>query len=171
MKKCSIFILVLSLFGCGGSHTFVTQRDVPRNPAFVVIPATTSLYQLDFANEVESALIGAGVSVKARPSVKAVSEERELEKSAVQSDRSSAEGQKAEATLIEAYMTYGEIEADYIVQTYADGDQVRIIKGQGDEVIASFQIKEVMSAQEVNSTNKTIREALNALGFDVKEER
>ena len=70
-KALIIVLLSVSLTGCV-SHQVVVLRNVPKSPSFVVIPANGYLKEVRFANEIEGAIISAGVKVVARPATKEV---------------------------------------------------------------------------------------------------
>ena len=63
------------IIGCSTKTQFVVLRAVPESPSFVVIPANNYLNQVAFANEVEAAIIGAGVKVVSRPATKEITKE------------------------------------------------------------------------------------------------
>ena len=76
----ALFVAALiSVSGCvPATHQFIVYRDVPDSPSFVVIPATNQLYQVHFANEVESAFIGCGVKVVVPPEIKEITIEKSV---------------------------------------------------------------------------------------------
>ena len=76
----ALFVAALiSVSGCvPATHQFIVYRDVPDSPSFVVIPATNQLYQVHFANEVESAFIGCGVKVLVPPEIKEITIEKSV---------------------------------------------------------------------------------------------
>ena len=66
----ALLFWVVVLAGCAPQTQFVVLRDVPESPSFVVIPANDYLHEVVFANEVENAIISAGVKVVMRPVTK-----------------------------------------------------------------------------------------------------
>lgn len=128
-------ILLLFITGCGRTQ-YIVLRDVPPSPSFVVIPANDYLYEVEFANHIENALIGAGVKVVIRPATKEVLTEQTVRGL----ERRQTDGQQsnlgAGARLTERYVEYENIDADYIAQTYKTSRQVKISKKETREILA-----------------------------------
>jgi hypothetical protein len=75
-----VLIMLIMPYGCNRVTTnFVSVRDVPENPTFVVLPFNDYKLQIDFANIVESAFIASGVRVVQRPSSKEVEVHKNVE--------------------------------------------------------------------------------------------
>ena len=128
---------VVSLAGCAHQTTqFVVLRDVPESPSFVVIPANNYLNEVEFANEVENAIIRAGLKVVMRPATKNVTMEKTVQGAEGKRTDDSALIQSADAKLIERYSTFEDIDADYIVQTYVTARQIKISKRETEEILA-----------------------------------
>ncbi len=126
-----LVIFVLTTVGCFSTQ-FVALRDVPQSPSFVVIPVNSYLSEVEFGNKIEQAIISSGVKVVMRPSTKEVTTEQVLE----QSEDTQATGMK----LTERYFEFEKINADYIVQTYATSQQVKITKRETQEVLAVLSL-------------------------------
>lgn len=126
-----LVFFVLTTIGCGRTH-FVVLRGVPQSPSFVVIPANSYLHEVEFANKIELAIISSGVKVVMRPSTKEVTTEQTIE----EAKNSRASGVR----LTERYFEFEEINADYIVQTYAASQQVKITKRETQEVLTVLVI-------------------------------
>lgn len=143
--RSSLMILSLILFpviiGCTQTQ-FVVLRDVPESPSFVIIPANNYLNQVAFANEVEAAIISAGIKVVMfSQATKEVTKEIAVE-GEIQAIEGNQAGRKSgEGKLIERYVElFEEIQADYIVFTYAGSKQIRIIKRQSREILAVLTV-------------------------------
>ena len=182
--KLDLVYLALCAFvtfqsGCAvADPTFVVYRDVPENPTFVVLPATNYLYQVEFANTVEAVIIRAGAKVVDRPGTKEIVSESKLGQAQVQggvtpSGTDAAGAKEAEAKRTERYFEYGEINADYIVQTYADAKQVRIIKKDTGEILAVIE-SDYPGSSSSSFVDKSayggykIHKALESMGIPVK---
>ena len=114
----ALLFWVVVLAGCAPQTQFVVLRDVPESPSFVVIPANDYLHEVVFANEVENAIISAGVKVVMRPATKDVTMEKTVQGQKASKPMTVALIQSADAKLIERYSAFDDIDADYIVQTY-----------------------------------------------------
>ena len=137
MKQILLTAIFCSLLvGCSGQTVFLVYRDVPTNPSFVVIPTNDYLYQVEFANKIESYIIRSGLKTVRCPASKVV----ETKKQVTQAQVESKEGQAAEATLTERYYSFDETDADYIVESYADTKQLKIIKKATKEILTVFEL-------------------------------
>ena len=154
-----IFVLITS--GCASTQ-FVALRDVPQSPSFVVIPANTYLSEVEFGNKIEQAIISSGVKVVMRPSTKEVTTEKVLEK---------AEGNQASGMkLTERYFEFEKINADYIVQTYATSQQVKITKRETQEVLAVLTLATPYNTPAIEWRRKFLIRALAKMGIPVKNQ-
>ena len=160
MKTIVICSLLFLLVGCAPQTFFVVLRDVPDNPSFVVIPANDYLYQVEFANRIESYLISSGVKVVTRPSTKEV----QATKQAAQVEGQSSQAAGSQATLTEKYMAFEDTNADYIVQTYADSKQIKVIRKTTKEILTTFELKKSENQKE----DHIFRTALHNLGINVR---
>ena len=161
-----IVFLSVSLTGCGTTQ-YVVLRNVPKSPSFVVIPANNYLNQVRYANEIERALISAGVKVVARPATKEVMTEKEvMERRA--SISHGAEGiqesgaqaiRAADAKVTERYFAFDDITADYIVQTFASPEQVKITKRESMEILAV--ITSQLDGLKINNTSYSWSSAIH----------
>ncbi len=136
------FVFFFAIIGCSTQTQiqFVVLRDVPEFPSFVVIPANNYLNQVAFANAVEAAIISAGVKVVSRPATKEITKEVAVEGKIQTIEGNQAAHKSGEGKLIERYAEFADIEADYIVLTYANFRQIRIIKKQTAEILASIEV-------------------------------
>jgi nucleotide-binding universal stress UspA family protein len=143
--RSSLMILSFMLFpviiGCTQTQ-FVVLREVPESPSFVVIPANNYLNQVAFANEVEAAIISAGIKVVMfSQATKGVTKEVAVEEGILAVEGTQAAHKSGEGKLIERYVEFfEEIKADYIVLTYAGSRQIRIIKRQTSEILAVLEV-------------------------------
>ena len=156
-----MFLIVCTLFvlGCGPNIQFVVLRDVPENPSFAVLPIDNDLSEIGYANKIERALISSGVKVVMRPSMKVV----EIEDSARQGEDGKAIGKKR----TERFFEFDEIDADYIVQTYAITNQVKISRLDTREVLTVLVIYDyshISSYEDELRRRQTIFNALQNLG-------
>lgn len=151
--------LVLSLTGCAQTR-FVVLRDVPPSPSFVVIPANDYLSEVTFANEIERAILGAGVKVVMRPSTKEVTTEKVTE----ETEGNQASGMK----LTERYFAFDEIDADYIVQTYATSNPVKITKRETQEVLTVLTVQTALhDPAPAEWKRKRFKQVLAKMGIPV----
>ena len=157
------FMLFLVTIGCSKTQ-FVVLRDVPESPSFVVIPANNYLNQVAFANAVEAAIISVGVKVISRPATKEVTKEVAVEGGIQAIEGTQAAHKSGEGRLIERYAAFGDIEADYIVLTYANFRQIRIMKRQTREILASI---EVFFVTEAPALRKQLVDVLKKMGIPI----
>ena len=143
----ALLFWVVVLAGCATpTSQFVVLRDVPESPSFVVIPANDYLHEVVFANEVENAIISAGIKVVMRPVTKDVTMEKTVQGAEGKRTDDRALIQSADAKLIERYSAFDDIDADYIVQTYVTSRQVKISKRETEEILAVLVAKQYMNA-------------------------
>lgn len=170
MPKKALALLAFHLLLVSGctvpDPTFVVYREIPEKPTFVIIPANHYLYQVEFANTVEAVIMSAGARVVDRPGLKEVVTESKLgqaqaEGGVAHSEVRMAGTTEAEAKVTERYFEYEEINADYIVRTYADAKQVRIIKKDTKEILAAIAYDPVYGGYKVHKT-------LESMGIPVK---
>ncbi len=154
--RFAFLFLTVTFSACVTKNVFVVSRDVPDSPSFVVIPANDYLSQVEFANTIESYLIACHVRVLAKPGTKQI----ESTKQAAQSGAQPAQAAATQATLTERFVAFDETNADYIVQTYSDTQQLKIIKKATTEVLATFELK----YDESHPPAEIIRNALISLG-------
>lgn len=140
-----ILLLLAALFlgGCASQkqteRVYVTQRDVPTEPSFTVLPATNRLYQVEWANRIEGSLIDLGVSVTSRPGATEVRKEKTATTSDMQGQEDRAVSKEGEVKVVREYRVR-DLDSEYAVRTYASSGQVRIIEVGSREVVASFSI-------------------------------
>ena len=162
MKKIKLLLIagiLLFFIGCG-STSFVVLRNVPLSPSMVIVPVNPLAYQVEFANDIEEIIIGSGVRVLQRPSTKEVIITKEAEKVEIQM----LKGGKVEMSMVERFYAFEDITADYIVITNAYSNQVRIIKNDTQEVLASFK-----TSRDPEILKKTIKRSLVVIGLIISE--
>ena len=144
------FVFLPAITGCQvpSYNQFVILRNVPESPSFVVIPPNNYLDQVAFANEIEAAIISVGVKVVMRPATKDVTKEVAVEGGIAAVEGSQAAHKSGEGRLIERYAAFEDIEADYIVNTYADSSQIRIMKRQTREILTVLNLSEKIIYRE-----------------------
>jgi hypothetical protein len=155
MRIILSFSLFVFLAGCSTQTVFIVLRDIPTSPTFVVLPANNYLYQVEFANTVQSYLLSSGVKVVTRPATKEI----EATKQAGQVDAQQSQVSGGALTLTERYWALEDTEADYIVYTYADTRQVTIARKHSKEILASFTLK----ATQYQKEDQVFREAISRL--------
>ena len=153
-----VIIFVLTTVGCASTQ-FVALRDVPQAPSFVVIPANSYLSEVEFGNKIEQAIISSGVKVIMRPSTKEVTTEQVLEKA----ENDQAAGMK----LTERYFEFEKVSADYIVQTYATSQQVKITKRETQEVLSVLTLTTPYNSPAIEWRRKFLIRALAKMGIPV----
>ena len=162
-----VFVLA-SAVGCTSTEqVFVATADSPETPTIAVIPANNGLYQHHFANVVEEKVIESGLSVTRRPGTV----EKELSQGA-ELAQMAGDAQAAEQTAVitQTYSGFEESSADYLVQTYASSNQVRIVEKDSERVLASFQlILEPEGGTSFEEPKDPFRKALREIGLPVKE--
>ena len=128
--------LTVSLAGCATTQ-YVVLRNVPKSPSFVVIPANNYLNQVRYANEIERALISAGVKVVAPPATREVMTEKEVHGAEGIQESGAQAIRAADAKVTERYFAFDAITADYIVETFAiPKQQVKFTKTESNEILA-----------------------------------
>ena len=164
----ALLFWVVVLAGCAPQTQFVVLRDVPESPSFVVIPANDYLHEVVFANEVENAIISAGVKVVMRPATKEITTEKTVQRAKGKQADDVKLIQSADAKLIERYAAFEEIDADYIVQTYVTSRQVKISKRETEEILAVLVAKQYMDAAgQVYIWQLKLKKALAKMGIPV----
>ena len=165
----ALLFWVVVLAGCAPqTPQFVVLRDVPESPSFVVIPANDYLHEVVFANEVENAIISAGIKVVMRPATKDVTMEKTVQGAEGKRTDDRALIQSADAKLIERYSAFDDIDADYIVRTYVTSKQVKISKRETEEILAVLVAKQYMDAAgQVYIWQLKLKKALAKMGIPV----
>ncbi|MDE0185586.1 MAG: hypothetical protein OXP71_09025 [Candidatus Poribacteria bacterium] len=154
-----VLFAVMCVWGCGiTKYNVVVSRDVPDDPTFTVVPANDQIREVTFANEVENAIITAGVKVVRfyRPTPTEVTKEASLgEEQAGKKLRAEpyemeekAAAQKGSARVTKKYIeSEGGVQADYYVETYSYRRHVKI--SNGEEVLAVFDAEPLPLSQAV----------------------
>ena len=175
IKRMIILFLSVSLAGCGTTQ-YVVLRNVPPSPTFVVIPANSYLNQVTFANEIESAIISAGVSVVARPATKEVMTEKEIHGDGAEGIQGAGTHaiRAADAKITERYFAFDDFNADYIVQTYVNPEQVKFTKRNSNEILTVVSPNltkiELLDAKRTASWwTSAIQKTLKNMGIPVFE--
>lgn len=154
-----VLFAVLCAWGCGIQKNYVVvSRDVPDDPTFTVVPANDQIREVTFANEVENAIIAAGVKVLRyyRPTPTEVTKEaalgeeqsgKKLRAEPYEIDEKAA-SQKGSAKVTKKYIEIeGGVQADYYVETYSYRRHVKISNGK--EVLAVFDAEPLPHSQAV----------------------
>ena len=169
--RSPLIVLNLMLFpvmiGCSKTQ-FIVLRDVPESPSFAVIPANDYLNQVAFANEIEGAIISAGVKVVMFSQVT-----REVTKEvAVREGIKAIEGNQAaqksgSGKLTERYVEFEHTDVDYLVYTYVESGQIRIMKKQTREVLAvlTVPIEPITKTHIPLMYHELITDALHSMGI------
>ena len=163
----ALLFWVVVLAGCAPQTQFVVLRDVPESPSFAVIPANDYLHEIVFANEVENAIISAGVKVVMRPATKEITTEKTVQRAKGKQADDVKLIQSADAKLIERYTAFEEIDADYIVQTYVTSRQVKISKRETEEILAVLVAKQYMNGAGPYIWQLELKKALAKMGIPV----
>ena len=158
-----LLLLVLHTSGCVKEPIFIVLRDVPNNPSFTVIPVNDYLYQIEFATKIEEYLIQAGVKVVRHPASKAVETKKQL----TQPESNVKQGAVAEATMTERYYSLEDTDADYVVETYADSKQVKIVRKASREIISAFALQSAAKGATTTDAD-VIHQALHSLGVQTR---
>ena len=145
------FVFFFTMIGCHvPQDRFFILRNVPDSPSFVVIPANDYLSQVMFANEIEEAIISVGVKVVMRPATKNVTKEVAVEAGIQAIEGNQAAQKVGVGKLTERYVEFEDINADYIVYTYASSKQIRIIKKQTREILTVLNLSENLYIDQAN---------------------
>ena len=158
-----LIVLLTVLCGCGVTqYTVVVSRDVPDSPKFTVVPANDQMREVTFANEVENAIIAAGVKVVRyyRPTPTEVTKEatvgeenagRNLEAHPNEMDiRAAAKSGSAKVTK-KYFESEGGVRADYYVETYSYRRHIKI--SNGEEILAVFDAKPIPYSEAISVNN------------------
>ncbi len=141
-RSCLTAIAVLfacQILGCAAPGYFLVLRDVPAEPAFVVLPFNTGAQETTYADRVEQALLASRVSVRSRPNIKVIGTERELRGSGAENPGASVmiEGQ----TLSESYVEWGAVDADFIIRTHAAARRLKVENAASGEILTVFEVR------------------------------
>lgn len=125
-----------------------------------------------FANEIEEAIISVGVKIVMRPATKDVTKEVAVEGGIAAIEGNQAAHKSGEGKLIERYVAFEDIDADYIVYTYAGSKQIRIIKKQSREILAVLKMEAayrnaITGKRERGSYSRAVSDALASMGIPV----
>ena len=161
------FMLLPMIIGCTKTQ-FVVLRDVPKSPSFVVIPANDYLLQVAFAHRIEEAIISAGVKVVMfSQATKEVTKEIAV-KGGIKAIEGDQAAQKSGAgKLIERYVELENINADYIVYTYVESGQIRIMKNQTSEILTVLTVPIAPITNQPLVYHEFIVDALDSMGIPV----
>ena len=176
LLRSSLMVLTFLFFsvivGCSKTQ-FIVLRDVPESPSFVVIPANNYLNQVTFANEVEAAIISAGIKVVMfSQATKEVTKEVAVGGKIAAVEGSQAAQKFGEGKLTERYVEFfEEIKADYIVITYAGSKQIRIIKRQTREILAVLTVPTDPRTHQPLEHHEFIADALTNMRIPVTSDR
>ena len=165
------FVFFFTMIGCHvPQDRFFILRNVPDSPSFVVIPANDYLSQVMFANEIEEAIISVGVKVVMRPATKNVTKEVAVEAGIQAIEGNQAAQKVGVGKLTERYVEFEDINADYIVYTYASSKQIRIIKKQTREILTVLNLSEnlyIDQANKITYRRKLVVDALVSMGVPI----
>ena len=169
----SAMCLIGILAGCAPpAPQFIVYRDVPESPSFVVIPANNYSHQVQFANEIEEAIISCGVKVIIRPSTRQITTEQSIggrQGARVRDpDTAVASIQEADAKRVESYSAYENIDADYFVQTNVSKRHVKISKRDTREILAVFYANSYRKGIDKLSWKYQVYETLKHMGIQVR---
>ena len=169
LLRIALLSLVMSLSGCARiMPEIVVLRDVPKSPVFVVFPANNYLREVEFANNVEDAIISAGVRVVIRPSTKEVTTEKRVQGAEGRQAGSNEAILAADAKLTEKYFAFDAIQADYIVHTFANSRHVKISKKESREILAIFEAQSFRDAAgKFQTWHVKLHKALERMGIPV----
>jgi hypothetical protein len=157
MKTLLASSVLVILFGCAPKTVYVVLRDVPTKPSFVILPANDYIREVEFANVIETYFLSSGVKVVEHPGRKEV----QATKQAAQMEAQSGQAAAAQGTITEKFWALENTDADYLVRTYADTKQIKIVRRTTNELLASF----VYSKKEYQKEDQIIRDALWNLGI------
>jgi hypothetical protein len=142
LRCLTLLLLFVTLFGCSPRYEYVVLREVPQSPSFVVLAPNRYLFEIEFANMIEEIIISLGVKVVVRPATKAVTETTERGIAGAQAEDNKLMTGERSLQRVESYVEYTDLKADYIVRTYRNSRQIRIIKRQSGEILASINLSE-----------------------------
>jgi len=168
-SKILYFIIGVSLCGCIKTTVYLARRDVPENPSISVFPAnyfTSFIYstrpdaEIKYANEIEFAVIEAGVKIVQRPGIKIVKTTKGAAKG-----RGEEDVEVAAMTMEEYYAETTGPKPDYIILTYLLENRIRILKRETGEILFSGYITRDPLRAGVAVDTKEIKEILLKLGI------
>ena len=173
IKALIVVYLSFALSSCGKTQ-YVVLRNVPKYPSFVVIPANNYSHEVWFANEIENAIISAGVKVVARPVTKEVMTEKEVHGAEGIRESGAQAIRSADAKITERYFAFDEITADYIVQTFTTPEQqVKFTRKESMEILAVVTEIDVLNSRSINRRSNlwqhSIHMTLDKMGIPVFE--
>ncbi len=172
----AIFVIVSSLFtGCQSNVIYVVNRPVPNNPKFVVIPSSNTLSEIEYANKLEQLLIRYNILISSRPTAKYVEITEADLKSAMESQTKitgvgaqllggskGSKTAKIDSEVLqrfkrESYLSFSDIDADYIIRTSRNSRELKLYKRQNQELLGFLW--------QVNPTYRTFGNFLFAAGI------
>lgn len=168
-SKILYFIIGVSLCGCETTTVYLVRRDVPENPAVSVFPAnyfTSFVYsarsdaEIKYANQIEFAVIEAGVKLIQRPGIKTIKTIKGAAKG-----RGEEDVEVAAMTIEEYYTETTGPKPDYIILTYLLENRIRILKRETGEVLYSGYITKDPSYVGGAIHAEEIKEILRKLGI------
>lgn len=156
-----LILLTVTVFGCSSGPNFVVSRDVPAQPSFIVVPASTYPDQIEYADRFEGYLLAAGIRVLVTPAVR----ENLTIKEGSQMHAEDNVLSEARSVVFE-WSDAVKSSATYILSTDSEFSRVKIIRRDGGEILASFQLKTF--TMKAGEEERRFREALVALGLHLK---
>ena len=116
-------------------------------------------------------MISAGVKIVMRPATKDVTKEVAVEGGIAAIEGSQAAHKSGEGKLIERYVAFEDIDANYIVKTYVSSRQIRFIKRQTREVLAVLTVPTDPRTHQPLEHHEFIADALANMGIPVISNR
>lgn len=162
-----VFMLLPVMIGCSRTQ-YVVLREVPESPSFAVIPANDYLNQVAFATEIEEAIISAGVKVVMfSQAAKEVTKEISVKEGIAAVKGNQAARKSGAGKLTERYVEFEHTDVDYLVYTYLESGQIRIIKNQTREilVVLTVVINPVTKTHIPSTYYEPIADALKSMGI------
>ena len=166
------FMLIAVIIGC--ATQYVVLRDVPESPSFAVIPANDYLNQVAFATEIEEAIIRAGVKVVMfSQAAKEVTKEISVKEGIAAIEGNQAARKSGAGKLTERYVEFEHTDVDYLVYTYLESGQIRIIKNHTREILAvlTVPIHPVSKTHLPSMYHESIADALKNIGIPTHQRK
>ncbi len=174
MKKILLTALLL-IIGCRPLvfQGYVTQREVPLNPSFVILPASDYYDEIAYANKIEACLIRLGLKVVTRPGQKFITTQKEATKANVDNSSINSELHAGGMGRTEKYWALDSTSADYYLETYLELKQIKVVKKNTEEVLTIFSTdvkpRRISTKERWDNYEILIHDAFEALGFSIRK--
>lgn len=148
---------------------YTIRNDVPIKPAFAIIPFGSRRKDLRYARYIESLIFDYGVKIVLKPFLKKVQKSNvgfgKKTLNIIKSPKSLTASKGAGKKIKKYFYEYEKSDADYYVATYANSNQIRIIKKSDKSVVSVFTIRTSKITNLDDKNAKIIKSEFQKLGI------